>query len=137
METYLKWLGAVIILGLVFTFGMQFSARDGGVLGSVAVSNEYFATTTDSTSVGTHSLIRGSVTTLGSVVVASSSASALTVNAVKIWNATSTTDSASTTITTIRPATAEGTYTFDVVAPRGLIIQTPTGFNGSYVITWR
>ena len=119
--------GTVVLLVSVFLL-----PRGGGPLGSVSVSNEYHATTTDSTSVNTYSQIKSTSATLGSIVVASSSATTLT-----IWNATSTTDIASTTITKLVASIGEGTYTFDVEAPRGLIIATPTAFNGSYVITWR
>jgi len=125
----------LLIAGVVVLIVMTFLliTKEGvSPLGSVSVSNEYHATTTDSTSVNTHSQIKSTAATLGSIVVASSSATTLT-----IWNATSTTDIASTTITKLVASIGEGTYTFDVEALRGLIIATPVDFNGSYVITWR
>lgn len=99
--------------------------------GSVMPGGEYIATTTVGMG-ATHNKIRGSLTTLGSIIVASSSATTF-----KIWNATSTTDIASTSIGTLKASIAEGTYTFDVELPRGLVVETPAGFNGNYTITWR
>lgn len=105
-------------------------------LGSVTQGNEYNSTTTRSTSAGTHWVAKtttnGGMCALGSIVVASSSATTLT-----IWNATSTTDSASTTIATLKAGVAEGTYTFDAVCTRGVVVATPASFNGMYVVTWR
>ena len=97
---------------------------------------EYNSTTTVATSANTHwqarSTANGGGCSLGSIVVASSSAATI-----KIWNATSTTDVASTTILTTDKNIAEGTYTFDIVCTRGLVIETSTGFDGVYVVTWR
>lgn len=110
--------------------------RPDAPLGSVTQGNEYNSTTTRSTSAGTHWVAKtttnGGMCALGSIVVASSSATTLT-----IWNATSTTDSASTTIATLKAGVAEGTYTFDAVCTRGVVVATPASFNGMYVVTWR
>lgn len=101
-------------------------------LGSVTADGTYQATTTVGMA-SVHNLISANrVVTLGSIVVASSSATAF-----KVWNATSTTDSASTTAFQLKAAVAEGTYTFDIELPRGLIVERPTGFNGDYVVTYR
>src|SRR3990167_5070649 len=128
MKQNLLIVGVVVLLVGNFLLLSRAGVRP---LGSVSVSNEYHATTTDATSVNTYSQIKSTSAVLGSIVVASSSATTLT-----IWNATSTTDTASTTITKLVASIGEGTYTFDVEAPRGLIIATPTSFNGSYVVTW-
>lgn len=101
-------------------------------IGSVGVASEYSATTTIASSAGTFWMAGTGPTTLGSVIVASSSASTFT-----IWNATSTTDVSSSTFAVIKAAIGEMTLTFDTVLNRGLIIRTPTGFNGNYIITYR
>jgi hypothetical protein len=110
--------------------------NEGVALGSVMQGGEYNATTTISTSAGTHwvarSVTSGSSCTLGSIIVASSSATTFT-----IWNATSTTDVSSTTITTLKASVGEGTYTYDIVCSRGLVIETPASFDGSYTVTYR
>jgi len=122
----------IVVLALGVAFLIANVADKEVNTGSVGVSSEYFSTTTVSTSAGTHWLARGGSCTFGSVVVASSSATTLT-----LWNATSTTDSASTTIATLKAAISEGTFTFDTVCDRGLVVETPTGFNGVYVVTYR
>ena len=76
--------------------------------------------------------IKTGQTILGSVVIASSSATSL-----KLKNAASTTDIASTTIATIVAAADEGTFIFDLSASRGLIIESSSGFNGNFVITYQ
>lgn len=104
--------------------------------GSVVQGSEYLATTTVATSAGTHWLAKGiangGICVFGSIIVASSSATTLT-----LWNATSTTDIASTTITVLKAGIGEGTYTYDITCSRGLVVDTPVGFNGSYTITYR
>lgn len=101
-------------------------------LGSVMPGGEMVATTTVGMG-SVHNVVAGNrVAVIGSVIVASSSATSFT-----IWNATSTTDTASTTIATLKASVAEGTYTFDSELPRGLVVQTPSGFNGNYTITFR
>ena len=101
-------------------------------LGSVGVSDEYNATTTVGMGTGVRSLITNRPAVLGSIVIASSSPTAI-----RIWNATSTTDVASTTVVTIPGSAANGTYTYDAVFDRGLSVQLISGFNGSYNITTR
>ena len=136
-----------IILGLgvlvaVF-FGAYFAMKAGGVSASVPISGEYQATST--TNIGTGHIVIGlrnaspdiaqsstTLSVLGSVIVASSSATAVT-----LWDATSTSDVSSSTIAIFKSAISEGVYTFDIILKRGLIINLPTGDNGSYTITYR
>jgi len=123
-----------ILIALVIALTLYIGATtiNNNPLGSVAISGEYHATTTVATSAGTHWLARTGSCTLGSVVVASSSATTLT-----LMNATSTTDIASTTITTLKAGISEGTYTYDTICTRGLVVETPADFNGSYTVTFR
>ena len=103
-------------------------------------AGEYMATTTTGMATAGHIPVIANVSgnsnpltsTLGSIIVASSSATTIT-----IWNATSTTDIASTSFVTLKASVAEGTYTFDAELSRGLVVVKPTGFNGDYVITYR
>ena len=129
----LAFVAAVMILGaaIIFMFNNPIVAS-----GSVVGGNEYNSTTTRATSAGTHWLAKSTSNTsycaIGSLIVASSSATTLV-----LWDATSTTDVSSTTIATFKAAIGEGTYTFDTTCKRGLIIETPAGFNGEYIVTWR
>lgn len=105
--------------------------------GSVITGQAYNATTTNSTSAGTFWQARSTSNVggceLGSVVIASTTATA----GITLKNATSTSDVSSSTIAAFPANAAAGTYTFDMACKRGLIIETPTGFNGQFVVTWR
>ena len=127
-------IGVVAIV--VFAAGLYFFTGEEPKIRGVGQGSEYNSTTTRSTSAGTH--WQAKVASLGgcslaSVVIASSTNS----TGFQLRDATSTTDVASTTIVQFKPSTVEGTYTFDLVCTRGLVVVTPTGFQGEYVITWR
>lgn len=118
----------MVVIG-VFVFFTQAPQKS---LGSVIRGGEYYSTTTASMTQVHNQITSDRSTTLGSIVVSSSSAQTLVV-----WNATSTTDTASTTFTTLKASIGEGTYTFDAILPRGLVVETPSGFDGDYVVTFR
>lgn len=123
-----------MVLGVLV--GAFYFSNASKALAGVDSGSEYNATTTTSTQANTHRLVKTTtispVCTIGSVVIASSSATAFTV-----WNATSTTDVASTTFATFEANAVEGTYAFDSTCTRGIVIAAPTGFNGSVVTTYR
>lgn len=123
-----------VILIIATAFILGFISHDSvknTSLGSVMQTGEYQSTTTVGMTTGQR-VINANPGTLGSIIVASSSATTF-----KIWNATSTTDTASSTVTQFVASPTNGTYTFDLILTRGLIIEMPTGFNGSYTITYR
>lgn len=127
------YIGLVLTVLLLAVFGaFLFGSQQAS--GSVSVTDEYFATSTTATVAGKHLKTTGGtgLCALGSVVVASSSATTFT-----LWNATSTTDISSTTIATFVADLPEGTYTLDVNCNRGLVLDTPVGFNGYFVTTYR
>jgi len=123
--------------------------------GSVMRSGEYHST---STYAGVDGLLGGGCrtdgdvlvnynvdnpTTLGSVVVAST-----TSHAMRIKSATSTveqTGHVSTTVALLPASLPQGTYTFDIDMTRGiyatrthgLVLDFEDGFCGEYIITWR
>ena len=103
-------------------------------LGSVNRSNEYSATSTVPTgaSVNKSTLVSNSSAVFGSVTISSTTNATFVVK-----NASSTSDVSSTTLATFAASSANGTYTFDAVAERGLILEIPAGFAGSYTITYR
>jgi hypothetical protein len=106
-------------------------------VGSVAVGNEYHATTTYSkTGVPTFNrsqvLIGNTQGTLGSVVITGAVAGVL-----RLQDATSSTDVSSTTITTFPASTAVGTYVFDSIVTRGLIVETTADLIPTTTITFR
>lgn len=118
----------------VLVVGYLLSSGSVNKLGSVNRSNEYRATTTLAAWANIpHMITSDSSAVLGSVVIGTTHASI-----VEIWNATSSTDIASTTIAVIAASPVIGsTMTFDVAAPRGLMVNTVTGFTGRYTITYR
>lgn len=129
--TYKDIIAVAILLAVIGVFSIIWQ-RPGQVSGSVMPAGEYLATTTVGMA-SVHNIVSANrVISLGSIVVASSSATTF-----KVWNATSTTDIASTSVFGMKASIGEGTYTFDAELPRGLIVEKPTGFNGDYVITYR
>lgn len=76
---------------------------------------------------------------LGSVVITNKSVDT-TYPHLTIYNASSTqATSTATVIAKFGTSTGEtaGTYQFDATFSNGLSIEVPSGFNGSYTITWR
>lgn len=119
---------------------------------SVSQASEYRSTmaTSGLASASAGRLIMTGQGTLGSIVVSSTSASTFTV-----WDATSTattsyqtatlrpdlTEASSTTygrpVAVFKASVGENTYTFDATLYKGLVLEVPTGFTGSYTITYR
>ena len=111
--------------------------REVTTLGSTVVGNEYQATTTYSKLSlplfnTRQTLISNSPGTLGSVIITGAVAGPMI-----FMNATSTTDIASTTIVVFPASTAVGTYTFDLVITRGLIVESLAGLMPTSTITYR
>jgi len=131
----LQVIGGIIILMLFGIIGLLIflsPEHQEQPIGGVNIANEYHATTTRDMTADAEQLIQTGGSVLGSVIVASSSATNMS-----IWNATSTTDIASTTLTTFDADLSNGTYTFDTIMTRGIIIDLPASFDGDYVITYR
>ena len=123
------------------------SGHQSAPVGSVGHTNEYRATTTSSTSACPTASFLAVVgpATLGSIVVNN----VATAGYVRVWNATSTaTSSYATTDETLATATfglpvarlkttaVENTYTYDIVMSKGIVIETSSGFDGNYTITY-
>lgn len=119
----------IVIIVAILAFRLFGSDR---IVGSVVPSGEYYGTSTSSLIAGMN-VVKTGVTTLGSVVVVSPN----TATTFTIWNATSTTDSASTTVAIFPVNATSGTYVFDTILNRGLIIDEPTGFVGDILTTYR
>jgi hypothetical protein len=106
-------------------------------LGSVAVASEYNASSTKdhvgNTIADLDVLVEGQGT-LGSVVITGANAGTFV-----LYDATSTmtnTEWATTTLATFPTNAATGTYTFDVIFQKGLLLDYVTGMATS-TITWR
>ena len=73
--------------------------------------------------------------TLGSIIISSSTPYKLVIH-----NATSSTDKASTTVAVFDNNTSDmtaGTYTFDIMLDRGLVLEFEAGFLGAFTITYK
>lgn len=126
-----------IIVGIIIVLILLLINFNSGVkdsIGSVARNGEYQATSTYPVGVATlySTLLDNTNGTFGSIIVSST-----TVGTLKVKNATSTSDVASTTIATFAASPANGTYTYDAIITRGLIIELSPGFTGGYTITYR
>lgn len=134
MNNILNYKNILAVAGLLvaITFAMLVLQSPREAYGSTYPGGEYLATTTVGMGLLQNVVSGNRPVSLGSIIVASSSGTTF-----KIWNATSTTDVASTTVTAFKASVGEGTYVFDSTLSRGLIVENPSGFNGDYVITFR
>lgn len=130
MITTKQFLGMFVAVALLLAAAI-FTQTPQKADSSASRGSEYYATSTALMATD-HDLVRTGVVTLGSVVIASSSPTTFT-----IWNATSTKDLASTTLVSFGAGQPEGTYTFDTILTRGLVIELPTGYDGDAVVTFR
>lgn len=104
---------------------------------SVTQGNDYNATTTTLSDVGTSSLksIYGSI---GSVIIGSTSPS--TNNPIRLYDTASRTVATSTLTPILEipvKATTGTEYVYDVVFGKGILLDVPQGFRGHYTITFR
>ena len=102
---------------------------------SVIVGNDYKSTEVSSSTASTTPIvIKAGVGSLGSIIIASSTANA----PFAIYdNAVATSSATSTRIATFPKNAPAGTYTFDREIQRGIVVDAIPGFNGSYVVTYR
>jgi hypothetical protein len=132
----------VVLLGvLVGGFAVKSPA-----LGGVNSADGYFSTTTRSTSASASAGWKACTgpCIFGSVVVDQLASAGF----VRIYDATTTATSTyqgETSVGTYGREIAHidsasdvaGTYVFDVVANKGIVVETSTGFNGHYIITYK
>lgn len=133
-----KLIGTLIAFVLIVLGGVTLIGKNNvTTLGSTTVGNEYHATTTY-TKLGTplfgttQTIIDNTQGTLGSVVITGAVAGSM-----RFMNATSTTDISSTTIAVFPASAAVGTYVFDLVISRGLILETTANLVPTTTITYR
>ena len=118
--------GMVLVVGLL---GIIAVPKEGQSLGSTGHADLLFSTTTPSGIANADYIITTSPGAVGTIMVASSSASTFTVLDA---NGTNT-----TTVATLKAAIGEGSYILDRSLIYGLVIQVPAAFNGQYVTTYR
>lgn len=103
-------------------------------VGSVIMGGEYDATVLDSSGTSTVRTLFGSV---GSVVITESATAGA--QPIRIFDTSSTTVATSTLTAKLEiyGDATEGTYTFDVAFGSGILVDVPTDFDGSAVLTTR
>jgi len=110
-------------------------------LSGVNIANEYHSTTTEPMTdvlikaAETFQLIKTGQSTIGSIIVSSTTGHTL-----EIINATSTRAKAiadGTSIIKLATSTPVGSYIFDVAMSAGLVVKMEAKFGGIYVITFR
>ena len=133
----LIWLAVVVVVGAI-GYSVLFPTSQVGIkLGSVAIANEYRATSTKDykgTVLTNLKVLKSESGTLGSVVI--TGAGAGTIN---LFDATSTKTNgewATTSLASIPVSAAAGTYTFDVSFYKGLIVEI-IGTAPTSTITYR
>lgn len=132
----INWVpAAAIVLGIVM-LALLLVERVPQSLASVAVTNDYNSTIHTSADTGTSS-VKAGVGSFGSIVLSSSSPA--TGQPIRFYDsgATTTATTSLTNIAEFYPVTDEGTYTFDIVLTKGLFVDIPTDFVGSYTLTYR
>ncbi len=124
--------GVILILGASYIYEPKVQQT----FGSVASGNEYQSTTTSvaMSIAGTGNVIQTGQGVLGSVVITGGVATNMS-----IYDATTTihTDHATDTIAVFKTTTQLGTYTFDAVFTRGLLVTFDGGGVASSTITFK
>lgn len=133
MKTYAFSITALTIAAL---FALSFLFTDiEQAAGSVIYGGEYSANVITSADQGTSTIktITGSV---GSIVLTDTSS---VVGFIRIYDskATTTATTSLSLLVELDGQATEGTYTFDVAAGAGMLIDVPSNFDGAAVVTYR
>lgn len=133
-KSYKIFLSVMFSLTLVLSLYSLFTKNRNTFVGSVAQGSEYHSTSTSAVFVNNSVLVSGSGT-LGSVVVTVTGTGSLT-----LYDGTTTLshpDWATTTLAYFAGSPTVGTYTFDAVFQKGLLVQFGAGTVASTTITFR
>ena len=144
-----SYFAATTALMFVLLISLFVSDKASVVVASTSQGSDYqskMATSTMS-SATTSQLFKLGSGSIGSVVIINTSAGALPI---KIWDATSTatstymsennaslTDTYGRLVASFTSNAATGTYTFDSTVFKGVVVEIPQGFSGTYVVTYR
>lgn len=137
MNKFEKILSLAIVLSLFGIGLLLFKGENGLITGSVSPIGVYKSTVTRNhagTAITNLSVLGTGSCTLGSVIITGAGA-----GVINIYDATSTVTNAewaTTTLATIPANAAAGTYTFDISAYKGILIET-VGVVGTSTISYR
>lgn len=122
------------ILVVLFVASLSGLFKTDSPLGSVVQSSEYHSTTTSAT-FSDLVVLKSGPGALGSAVITVTGTAPMT-----FYDATSTvtnTEWASTTLASFNASPTVGTYTFDVIFQKGLLVDYGAGTIPTTTITWR
>jgi hypothetical protein len=128
---------SLVVLAVLLVVGVYTLTGSNKAESYVGIGEENFSTTTANMGVGMTQVFVGPGV-LTAIVVGSSSAKTITVWDAATSTSASTTDplNASTSPISLGTSPANGTYLYKVTLSKGLVIQLPTGFSGSYTFTY-
>lgn len=115
---------------IVLTFVILASVNTSGVQADAWGPYKYYNLTSANASSTASTLVRGGAGVLGSVTIASSSAA--TTAGLKIYDGTAT--STGTLIGTFKVSSAEQTFNLDFSVAKGIVVDVPVGFSGSFIL---
>ena len=131
-----KIISRVLFLGIILGMILLAVVLSQKSYGSVSVTDEYNATTTSATFLVApdFKLIKSGQGTFGSLVVTTTGT-----GVINVYDATTTVNGGIYGTTTLASLTtsAAGTYTFDTVFIRGLVVETVGANTGTTTITYR
>lgn len=131
-------LGVILITLLSFIGGNKLEQtsiqNQDSYVGSVQRTGEYYSTTTPSGAAAYQYKIASSTSILGSVVITSSTASAIWIYN---WDGVGTMTASGTLVAYFPTNAAAGTYTFDIQLNKGLYTSTTAANTGVYAVTFR
>jgi hypothetical protein len=128
----MKYLIPIILVAVVVLIALV--ATQNPNFGSIDVSQEYNATTTEDMTVNEKHFVNAYA--LGQVTVASTSPGSVTLYDATSTNAWTITNTAEK-IGTLENSISEGTYVFDAKIDDGLVVDLPSDHAGSYIILYR
>lgn len=133
MKKHITHLMLAVLVVVSMIAGTVFTSKTEA---SVAVGNDYKSVefTSSNASSTAPTIVKSGPGSLGSIIIASSTTGAI----FRVYdNAVSTSSATSTRIVSFPASASAGTYTFDREIQRGIVVEAPAGFNGSYVVTYR
>ena len=129
-------LGGVLLALVAFIGGnkLEQQAVQEANIGSVSRTSEYYVTSTVAGQAAYKYKIASTTAVLGSVVITSSTASAIWVYN---WDGIGTMTASGTLVAYFPTNLAAGTYTFDVLMSKGIYTSTTAANTGNYAVTFR
>lgn len=122
----------VAALAIALSFIAMKPAPQAKNTGASVLDGAYSYKHVSSSFAGANTVVCGGSCTLGRVVVNTTSA-----QIVKLYDGASTATSSATLIASLKASVGEGTYNYETVTSKGIVVEVPSGFTGSYTISYK